>query len=328
MRVSSVTTGVAGAVVALVAAAVGAPAQASAPVQAAHGGTATTLALAGPAAAAPAAKPRRSATFRLTSFNVLGASHTPAGGRRASGTTRIKWVNRLLDSHKIDVAGFQELQASQLNTFLGITKGEWAVYPGLRLKKIDSDNSIGWRTDKFELLQATTVKIPYFDGNPRAMPLVLLRHKRSGMMGYFTNYHNPADRKGRPHDRWRAEATRVQIALQQQLYTRGLPRFVTGDMNERADYFCTMSKHGGVKAARPQSVWRRGKCEAGRPRAVDWIMGARKVQFSNYVEDWGALVSKTSDHPMINATATVDSRTLPKAFASRPPAPVVPRVSY
>ena len=67
------------------------------------------------------------------------------------------------------------------------------------------------------------------------MPLVLLRDNASGMLGYFANYHNPAD-TARYHNqaKWRAEANRVQIALQNQIWTRGIPRFVTGDMNERA----------------------------------------------------------------------------------------------
>ena len=39
---------------------------------------------------------------------------------------------------------------------------------------------------------ATTVNIPYFNGHPRPMPVVLLRDKVSGMMTYFANFHNPA----------------------------------------------------------------------------------------------------------------------------------------
>lgn len=273
------------------------------------------------ASAAPTRTTPQPSSFTVSSFNVLGASHTPAGGRRASGATRIRWANRLLRIHRVDVAGFQEMQASQASRFLSLTRGEWALYPGLQLRRIDSDNSIGWRTDKFDLVQATTVNIPYFNGNPRPMPLVLLRDKATGMLAYFANFHNPAETaRYRNQGRYRAAATGVQIAIQRKLFNRGIPRFVTGDMNERAPYFCRVTKEAPVIAARPTSIRRNGVCLADRPRAVDWILGARKVRFSNYVEDRGPLVDRTTDHPVIVSDVTVDPKRLPRAWATRAPA--------
>ena len=62
------------------------------------------------------------------------------------------------------------------------------------------------------------MRIPYFNGNPRPMPVVLLRDKAPGMMTYFANFHNPADTAAyRNQGRWRAEATRIEIALPNQL---------------------------------------------------------------------------------------------------------------
>ena len=181
-----------------------------------------------------------SATYTVSSFNVLGASHTPAGGAAPTGATRIIWAKQLLEQHRVDVAGFQEMQASQLTKFLQITAGAWALYPGFTLRARDSENSIGWRTDKFDLVQATTVNIPYFNGTPRPMPIVLLREKATGLMPYFTNFHNPADTaQYRNQGKWRAEATRDRDrAAQPARPPSGIPRFMTGDMNERAPYFC------------------------------------------------------------------------------------------
>ena len=53
------------------------------------------------------------------------------------------------------------------------------------------------------------MNIPYFNGSPRPMPVVLLRDKATGMMAYFANFHNPAD-TAQYHNqgKWRAEATR------------------------------------------------------------------------------------------------------------------------
>jgi hypothetical protein len=161
------------------------------------------------------------------------------------------------------------------------------------------------------------------------MPLVLLRDKSSGMMAYFANYHNPADTAKYPNQaRWRAEATRIEIALQNQLHGSHLPRFLTGDMNERAAYFCRVAKEAPVKAARPNTHYRDGVCSAGRPRAVDWILGSKRATFSNYNEDRTHLVDITTDHPVISSTVTVDPRSLPRGWDTTPPPPVTPAVQH
>jgi hypothetical protein len=272
---------------------------------------------------------RQPGTFRVASFNVLGASHTPPGGRRASGETRIVWANQLLHRHHVDVVGFQELQSPQLTKFLSITDGAWGVYPALQLKKRDSDNSIAWRTDKFRLVNATTVNIPYFDGNARAMPIVLLRDKASGMLTYFTNFHNPADTSKHHHQqKWRVEASNIEIALQNQLTASGIPRVMTGDMNERADYFCRVTAGAYLKAARPGTYRDKSGCHGDHPRAVDWILGAQRADFSKYVEDRSDLDAKTTDHPVIVATMTVDPHAMPDGWRASDPAPITPKKSW
>jgi hypothetical protein len=269
-----------------------------------------------------------SATYTVSSFNVLGASHTPSGGARSTGATRIIWANQLLDQHGVDVVGFQEMQGSQLTKFLQITAGAWGVYPGFTLRPRDTENSIGWRTDKCDLVQATTVNIPYFNGSPRAMPIVLLREKASGLMSYFTNFHNPADTaQNRNQGKWRAEATRVEVALHNQLSASGIPRFMTGDMNDRAPYMCRVIVEAPLVAARGGSSTN-GVCVANKPRAVDWIFGSPDLTWSGYTEDRSPLVARTTDHPMIVTEVTVDGTRAPAALSLTPPLPVVPAVTY
>ncbi len=281
----------------------------------------------GASEAAPRKHSAPVADFTVSSFNVLGSSHTPAGGKRAVGTTRVKWAEKLLTRHSVDVVGFQEMQSDQLTTFLGIDPGAWDVYPGFELRQRDTENSIAWRTNQFELVHATTVNIPYFTGNPRPMPVVLLRHKASGMLSYFANFHNPADtKKYRKQAKWRAEATRVEIALANQLYEARIPRFITGDMNERAPYYCAMTGGAPMRAARGGS-WTKGVCDAEKPRAVDWLFGPKKATYTDYVEDRSALVAKTTDHPMISSQVHLDSSRFPKSVQA-PPAPFVARVTY
>ncbi len=286
-----------------------------------------SVAAVSPAAATTRRAPAPTATYTVSSFNVLGASHTPPGSSRASGTTRIVWANQLLDRHHVDVAGFQELQAVQATKFLSITAGKWALYPGLEISR-GTENSIGWRTDVFDLVDSATVRIPYFNGNPRPMPVVLLREKSSGLMAYFANFHNPADTATyRNQGKWRVEATRIEAALQNQLRPLGIPRFMTGDMNERDAYFCRITKAAPVKAARG-GYWRNNVCYANKPRAVDWIFGSPALKFSHYLEDRGPLVDKTTDHPVLVSDVTVDSALYPNATAIEPPPHLVPAVNY
>jgi hypothetical protein len=283
-------------------------------------------AVTGPTGVAPAsaasvvtARHLEAGHFRVSSFNVLGASHTRHSKKWDSGSRRIVRVNRLLNRHHVQVAGFQEMQATQATKFLRITKGSWDLYPGTTLKALDSDNSIGWRTDKFELLQSTMVRIPYFDGHARAMPLVLLRDKTSGMMVYVANYHNAAETPQYRHQgKWRVAASRVEMALQNVLAKKGIPRILTGDMNERASYFCRMTAGAPLRAARPTSVRHHGVCDAGKPRAVDWILGSRRAVYTGYVEDRSHLVDITTDHPVIASDVTIDPSRLPKGWAGTP----------
>jgi hypothetical protein len=44
---------------------------------------------------------------------------------------------------------------------------------------------------------------------------------------------------------------------------------------------------------------------APKKPGIDWIFGTKGVTFSNYVRDRGALVQKTTDHPMIVSKARI-----------------------
>jgi hypothetical protein len=280
------------------------------------------------AAPTPAAKPTAAATrkarlplrpvtlptippptldFVISTFNVLGASHTSAAGKdpgRASGPVRAVRAAELIRRHGADVVGFQELQRSQLITLQRHTDMDF--YPGLTFG--DSENSIGWRRDRFTAVEKHTVRIPYFNGGPRSMPFVKLRSRSTGLEAWFANFHNPAETARYHHQQvYRDDATRIEIALANQLITRtGLPVFVTGDMNERASYFCRFTAGTPMVAARGGS--NNGRCLAGHPRAVDWIFGSQGVDFLGYVEDRSHLVDITTDHPVVVAKVRITGK--------------------
>jgi hypothetical protein len=238
--------------------------------------------------------------FVISSFNVLGSSHTSASGKSpemASGRTRAGRAADLVRRHGSDVVGFQELQAVQLATLQRQTTMDF--YPGFSLTRRDTENSLGWRRDAWVAVEKHTIDIPYFNGHVRAMPYVRLKSLSTGLEAWFANFHNPADTREYHHQqRYRDRATSEEISLVNRLMDdTGLPVFVTGDMNERDSYFCRMTSGAPMVAARGGS--NNGGCRAGNPRAVDWIFGSQGVQFSGYYEDRSHLVDITTDHPVV-----------------------------
>jgi hypothetical protein len=287
---------------------------------------ATVVGVTGAASATPGipgevrGEARRSVATDLTvsSFNVLGSSHTRHHARYASGVRRTDGVARLVEKHDVEVVGFQEMQSDQLRTFLDRTEQRYDVHPGFTLRDIDTENSIAWDRTEWEALKRRTVDVPYFDGNRRAMPVVKLRNLRTGMTAWFVNVHNPATNAKHPgQDGWRRKAIRIEVNLVRRLSKSGLPVFLTGDMNEREQAFCPVTGGAPMQAARGGSH-RDGVCRAENPRFVDWVFGHRKVGFHHYRELTGGLVARTSDHPMILTEARLHPTRYPDAFT--PPA--------
>ncbi len=246
-------------------------------------------------------------SFVISSFNVLGSSHTKGPGSdrpgMAPGTTRIRSAVDLLERHDVDVVGFQEFQRDQFTEFQKVAGDTFVVYPGFKLGKPEVVNSIAWRKDTWDLVKADHIDIPYFDGKPRKMPVIRLRHKQTGQEAYFANFHNPAStRKHGDHEKWRDVATLKEIDLVNRLRKEtGLPVFVTGDMNERDEYYRMMTQKTDMVSADTRA---NGKAPA--KMAIDWIFGTEsQVTFSDYTRDRSPLVQKTTDHPVVVSTATI-----------------------
>lgn len=251
------------------------------------------------------ASPTGATDVTISSFNLLGSSHTTASGNKpefASGPARMKGAVELLKKHKVDIVGFQEMEGNQLDTFKKLAGDQYGIYPGRKAGKLGIANSLAWDKSKWDLVKANTVKIPYFDGHERPMPVVRLRNKETGQEAYFTNFHNPADTARFHHqEKYRDEATHREVALVNKLRKQtGLPVFVTGDMNEGNEYFNHMTKGAPTMHASSSPNGKPPK----RP-GIDWVFGSSEVKFTRHVRDHGALVRKTTDHPMIIANATI-----------------------
>lgn len=269
----------------------------------------TVLSVAGPGATARTkAGVSEPTAFRVTSFNILGGSHTAPGGKKSrmeSGKVRVGYVTQLLDNWAIDVAGLQEVQVSQFEEFVRLRGAEWGAYPGRELTSWDTHNTIVWRTAVWERVEARAVAIPYFHGRKVQMPVVLLRHQVTGQQVWFANFHNPANGRTRgDHSGWRKLATWIQVALANQLRQTGHPVVFTGDMNEKEIYFCRFTRRTQMKAANGGSIGP-GTCRPPSFMRIDWIFGSKELSFSGYKASRSPLVQKTSDHAMIVSGVTV-----------------------
>jgi hypothetical protein len=257
-----------------------------------------------PGAPVAPVEPVQSTTFRVSSFNVLGAAHTAPGGTRpeyASGQTRMRWAMSVLRTANVSVAGLQEFEQPQHAAFQQAAPG-WDVFPGLKRSRSSLANSIVWRSDVWQFVSGHTIDIPYFGGKPKPMPYILLRHVGTGREVWFANFHNPASVHG-PAARFRREAVSRESALANSLASNGTPVIMTGDMNDRAEFFCPMTARSQMHAANGGS--RGAPCNPPANMRIDWILGSAAVDFSGYEVRDGALVDRTSDHPFVVASATV-----------------------
>ncbi|UAL30009.1 hypothetical protein K8W59_00115 [Nocardioides rotundus] len=252
------------------------------------------------------AGPADPATFRIASLNVLGNSHTRPGGnmccRWAGARARMGGTVGAIRGVGVDVIGFQEFEAMQNGAFLGMTGG-WETYPGMRFGRNPVRNSIGWNTTVFEMVRASTMQIPYFHGKPVRVPYVLLKHRETGRLAWFINVHNPASTRCNAQ-RWRTIATRKEIALMNRLQRpsggqAGIPTFLMGDFNEKAEAFCSVTRGANAQAANGGTA---SPCRSPANR-IDWIFGSTTgVSFSGYGEVGRGRIS---DHPLIHASVTL-----------------------
>ncbi|MEZ5091606.1 alkaline phosphatase family protein [Nocardioides sp.] len=272
-----------------------------------------------PSSRPPAIEPAASqASFRVGSFNVLGASHTDPGGDRrgkyAGYQKRLRLAVRAIREEKLQVVGLQEFQAKQADYFDQIAGSEFRVYPGTSLgRRASVHNSIIWRRDTWKLLESHTIRIPYFKGDEIQMPYVLLQSKLTGQKAWFYNSHNPANTHGDAW-KWRKEGYRREAELVAGLRAADptVPVVVTGDKNERERYFCYITPISELHSA--SGGTHDGTCHPpAMPQPVDWVMGSSDVRWTGYTDrrDW--VVSKATDHPLVFADAQVAPRQPPYA---------------
>lgn len=241
-------------------------------------------------------------TFRVASLNVLGASHTAGShDRYASGATRIRWAAQILSGTGISVAGLQELQPTQYAE-LRRAAPVWGVWPGPALGRASTANSIIWRSDQWEMVEAHAISVPYFYGHPIPMPYIKLRNLATGREVWVGNVHNPADAHGNAAG-YRARAVSIEASLARQLSADGTPVVFTGDMNDRERYFCPMTANAPMHSASGGGTGT--PCSPPDMPGVDWVMGSTPVSFANYHRVTTGLVTRVTDHGLVYADASL-----------------------
>jgi len=236
--------------------------------------------------------------FVISSFNILGSTHTPAGrgARFAPGPVRARAVPQLLAQHGVEIVGFQEMQNNQRAVIESMIGDRFAMFPGASMSERESVNSIAWDVTRWEAVESRTVDIPYFHGSIRKMPVVKLQNRTNDAQIWVANFHNPADSNG-PAEQWRERAEQIEAQLANDLIEQdGIPVMFTGDFNEREDVFCALTALTPLTSANGGS--NDGGCRPPSPIYIDWVFGTG-VSWLSHLADKGAVVHRTTDHPMI-----------------------------
>ncbi len=236
---------------------------------------------------------------RVGSFNVLGSQHTaPGGGRQRypPASTRNVGATNLIAKHGVDILGTQELQADQLGALQSRTG--MAAYPGTSWGSAETDNSILWRPGIFEMVSGSQFTINFM-GRPRPQPIVRLRHLATGREFYVVNTHPSAG--GGRYAAERAAGQNTLVSVVNNLKSEGVPVLVTGDMNDREAFYCSVSPRTGLVASNGGSY--SGGCSPPpSPLPVDWVLGL-DVRWSGYWRDTTPVTQRISDHYFISALA-------------------------
>jgi hypothetical protein len=243
---------------------------------------------------------RQTMTFQIGSFNVLGSQHSAPGGDHArypAASVRNGGAVARIRSFGVDILGTQELQADQLNALTSMTG--YAAYPGYAFGARETDNSILYDDSQFEFVSGSYFTIHFMHAN-RPQTILRLRHRDTGREFYVLNMHASAGEGQYAVTRRAGHYTAA--ATVNRLKAEGIPIFLTGDMNDRVEFFCRVAPITGMISADGGSL--AGGCHTGASPAVDWVLGWGGVSFSNYIEDRSTL-GRVSDHHFVVGTATV-----------------------
>ena len=187
--------------------------------------------------------------FKMVTWNLLGWSHT--NGRQAkyghfkSGVIRMALAIKVITRHRgVSVYGFQEFQAQQQKIFRKHFKDKWGFYNV-------GDNGIMWKRKVWSMLEWRTIEVPYYAGRPKPMPVLLLKHQKTGVVCMFMSVHNPwneFDGDGSS----RRSGWHTQFEVMKNWSERGALPFAFNDANAGPYSFGKIAEEYGVRYTGPE----------------------------------------------------------------------------
>lgn len=155
---------------------------------------------------------------------------------------------------------------------------------------------------KYEFVSGSSYTITFM-GRPRPQPILRLRDIATGREFYVVNTHPSAGYSGAELTQRRA-AQGTTVGVINNLAASGLPILVTGDMNDREEFFCRVVVPAGMTASNGGSG--SGGCSPPPGSIpVDWVVGHGVGSWSNYWRDTSTVNRKISDHFFISAVAHI-----------------------
>lgn len=236
--------------------------------------------------------------FSIMSMNVLGSQHTSPGHdepNMAPGRIRAEWAATYYRMRNASLVGLQESQPDQIVALDSATRHEFAFYPGNSLGYAGAPQSVIWKRSDWKMTWHSSISIP-FTGGWRPQPIVKLQQRATGAQVYWINVHFSARRA---HQADRDKAMKILLKAIGKLKGDGLPILLTGDFNEIAPAFCSITGKTPLVAATGGSH-KNGKCVLPKGARIDWIFGSRGT-FSRVLMDNSAQVRRTTDHHVLSA---------------------------
>lgn len=264
-------------------------------------------------------------TFRIASYNVLGAHHTAPGGnsKLPPWNERIPKVVENIQSKNIDIIGFQEFEPAQrkyveshLSDYERTTWGKEA-------------DGIMWRTScssdtdcaSFTKVDQGTWQSNYFGGTTQE-PWVKLKDNVTGQELYVMNVHDPID-KGEGNANIRYENALKHLELIKKLQNDA-PVVFTGDFNngytkddgagmpsDQKTTYCVLISSDLMNEAYDLSSGRKEKCpnplpaDSGIDTKIDHVYVSTGLEVSDYFD-----INKPqsgSDHVPVIGEVTIPS---------------------
>lgn len=230
-------------------------------------------------------------TFRAATFNALGYSHTDlATGNaqdRLSARQRTAIAVEVFDNRHLDVIALQEFQHPQQVEFRQVAGTRYGLY--CPPDPIRRDNCVAWRRATFRLVDSYVLTVPYFYGQPRKMPVVLLRARATGQLVVVDSVHNPCDCNG-PAETYRTRGWAHEATMAHRVAASARPVLLMGDRN------VGVAQYAPHLPARFHLAGRVG---------IDFIAGSSLVRFSGYQSVRPARVRQATDHPLVYVDVSI-----------------------